>query len=308
MTVADTTVGDRTRLRWPGCSLLADVAEDSREGNAPPARQWLLIEHPGPWARLPLNSPGLDSTAMDRLKAWAEAESARIVLIRRPGRRGAEQLPRQWIRVDSRPGREQIRTGTWSDPVSLAAAAHGAGTSYDDVLALVCTHGRHDACCAVRGRPLSAALAATDPAAVWECSHIGGCRFAPALVLLPHGLVLGGVEPGQGPAALADYRRGMVRAKDVNGRGLLRGRSALPRPAQAAQAYAREATGTADVNGLRVVELVSGQGDEWRVRLLDPSCEVVVRERGVHVDRPLTCASPPSATMRVFELVSVSKA
>ena len=43
---------------------------------------------------------------------------------------------------------------------------------------LVCTHGVHDTCCAVRGRPVAAALARRWPEATWECSHVGGDRFA----------------------------------------------------------------------------------------------------------------------------------
>ena len=41
-------------------------------------------------------------------------------------------------------------------------------------MVLVCTHGTRDACCAVRGRPIVAALARALPEQVWECTHLGG--------------------------------------------------------------------------------------------------------------------------------------
>ena len=81
------------------------------------------------------------------------------------------------------------------------SGALGAGrspglTPYDDPLIAVCTHGRHDACCAERGRPVALALAASRHAdAVWECSHIGGDRFAGNLLVLPRGLYYGRVDP-----------------------------------------------------------------------------------------------------------------
>ena len=60
-----------------------------------------------------------------------------------------------------------------------------------DPLVLVCTNGRHDPCCATFGRPLARVLregARRDD--VWECSHIGGDRFAANIVILPEGPVL----------------------------------------------------------------------------------------------------------------------
>lgn len=50
---------------------------------------------------------------------------------------------------------------------------------------LVCTNGRRDLCCAVRGRPVAAAAAA--PGDAWEVSRIGGHKLAPTAVHLPSG-------------------------------------------------------------------------------------------------------------------------
>ena len=63
----------------------------------------------------------------------------------------------------------------------------------------VCTHGRHDACCAERGRPVAAALAAAHPEQTWEVSHIGGDRFAANVLVLPDGLYYGRVSAADAP-------------------------------------------------------------------------------------------------------------
>ena len=66
----------------------------------------------------------------------------------------------------------------------------------DERVILVCTNGRHDQCCANRGRPLIRAIRDTRWAdRVWECSHIGGDRFAANVVVLPDSLYFGRVEP-----------------------------------------------------------------------------------------------------------------
>ena len=290
-----------TGAGWVGCSLLAEAAGDPGEGTAPPAQRWLLLEHPGPWARFALTSPRLDPEAMAALTSWADATVARIVLVRRPGRAGQVDGPRRWFRVDARPGCESVRSGTYDGAASLAAAAEAPGEPYDGPLTLVCTHGRHDPCCAVRGRPLAAVLAARDPVGTWECSHIGGCRFAPVLVLLPHGFTYGGVPTEQAPDIVRAYADGTV------GPRFLRGRSSLTPAAQAAQMHARAATGAVGADDLQVTAVTATGASTWRVDFTRPTCTVLLRQRHVAVDRPLTCAAKRPGRMRVFDLLDLTR-
>lgn len=52
---------------------------------------------------------------------------------------------------------------------------------------LVCTNGKRDQCCAKFGIPIYEKLLQTvDQTQVWQCSHLGGHRFAPTLIVLPH--------------------------------------------------------------------------------------------------------------------------
>jgi sucrase/ferredoxin-like protein len=278
---------------WPRCSFAADEAGDPVEGTAPQADRWLLVEHPGPWPRQAITALPADVT--DALADWA----GRVVLVRRPGRARRSGL-RRWFRVDARPRHESVRAGSYGAESELVAAVDAPGEPYDGPLVLVCSHGRHDTCCAVRGRPVAAALAAADPEPVWECSHVGGCRFAPAVVLLPHGYVLGGVTPADAPALLAAYRDGHLDPRVV------RGRSALPPAVQAAQHHARLATGASGVDALRLVHVTRDDlpdgGTDWHVELADPDCSVLLRERYVPAGRPLTCAATAPGRLRVFDL------
>ncbi|GAA3224273.1 sucrase ferredoxin [Pseudonocardia petroleophila] len=279
------------------CADLA--ADDSREGTAPPGDRWLLVEHPGPWGRVAFAQSGLPAAAVGAMDAWARASRGRVLLIRRPGRRAGDG-PRRWFRVDSRPGHESVRTGTVVDDAGLVDAVTAPGTPHDDPLNLVCAHGRHDVCCAVRGRPLAAALAAADPDRTWECSHIGGCRFAPALVLLPHGFVLGGMTPAEGVAFAAGYAAGRIDP------GYLRGRSTDPPAVQAAQRHARLLTGEHGVDALRLVAVEAPAPGRWRVVLGDPDVVVDLAERRVDAGRPLTCAATAPGWLREFDVLGTA--
>lgn len=283
---------------WPRCSFVAEAAGDPRAGTAPPARQWFLLEHPGPWGRQALGRSGIDPGAVAALARWSQREGGRVLLVRRPGRPVRDRQARRWFHVDSRPGHEGIRGGI-ADEAELAGPLP-QGEPIDGPLYLACTHGRHDTCCAVRGRPVAAALELAEPGRVWECSHLGGCRFAPALVLLPHGFTLGGVPAAEAATITRHYRNGLLDPRFV------RGRSAHPPVAQAAQQHARAATGLTGVDALQV-RSVSGASDRWTVELTDPEVSVHLRERIVPAGRPLTCAATVAGNLREFDLLDLRR-
>jgi hypothetical protein len=283
------------------CADAAEAAGDPLAGTAPPADHWFLVEHPGPWNRFVLAGPGFDPVAATVLDRWAREWNGRVLFIRRPGRR-AQPVERRWFRVDGRPGHEAVRTGLFTAEAELVdvVADPGAGAAHDGRLVLVCTHGRHDTCCALRGRPLAAVMAAELPECTWESSHLGGCRFAAALVLLPHGVVLGNIAPADGAGVAAGYAKGLLPERGV------RGRAALSPVVQAAQHHARVVTGAFEVDALRPVEAVDEGAGTWLVRFADPEVKVVLRERRVAADRPLTCAATAPGWMRVFDLIEVA--
>lgn len=282
----------------PRCAELA--VDDPPEGTAPPADHWFLIEHPGPWGRVAFAQSGFERSVVDALDRWAREVRGRVLLIRRPGRQ-AYTGERRWFRVDSRPGHESVRTGIVTTDAELVAALHEPGTASGGPLYLVCAHGRHDTCCAVHGRPLAAALAVVAPDLTWECSHIGGCRFAPALVLLPHGFTFGALPPANAPALIAAYAGGTVDPS------YLRGRSSYPPAVQAAQHHARLATGARGVDALRVVSVEAPAPGRWHIVLADPDVTVGLIERRIDPGRKLTCAAATRGWMRIFDLVTLAQ-
>jgi hypothetical protein len=176
----------------------------------------------------------------------------------------------------------------------------------DGPLYLVCTHGRHDRCCALLGRPVAQALAGAHPDRTWEASHVGGDRFAANVVVLPAGTYLGRVEPDEVTRVVDDLEAGLLPA------GRVRGRSSLPLPTQAAQAFAREALGRWGAADLDLVRQEGAGPDAWRVRLgghadgTGPEVEVVVRydRRGNGERHVLSCDDDPKVAP-VFRQVSL---
>jgi Sucrase/ferredoxin-like len=291
-----------TSAQRPRCADLAGQASDPLEATAPPADRWLLVEHPGPWGRHAITESRLHPTAATGLARWTETHRSRVALIRRPGNQPRPDPARRWFLIDCRPGQEAVRLGWFTDEPALVGlvAAEAPGVPSTEPIYLVCAHGRHDACCAVRGRPVAATLAERFPERTWECTHIGGDRFAANLVLLPHGLYYGQVAPRLAIDLVERYARGELYP------ALLRGRSSLTPAAQAAQHHARLATGDMGVDSLPVLSATQLDGTTWSVRLGGPGgapITVTVRSRVVDAGRPLTCANAQHGRYRTFDLV-----
>jgi hypothetical protein len=228
------------------------------------------------------------------------AAGIRPVLIRRHGRQA--RSTRRWALVDSRPGQESIRWGDLSTDDQLLKVLDGTdrGTPSTDPIYLVCTHGRHDTCCAIRGRPAAAALTVAFPDRTWECSHIGGDRFAANLVFLPHSLFYGHVPTTEAVALATRYNEGVVVPK------YLRGSGAHPPAVQAAQHFAREAGASLSVNALHQTQVTRQNPITWQIQLAanpDPYV-VVVTASTTTINAPMTCATPPPGQITTYTLTA----
>jgi hypothetical protein len=288
------------RLDDARCSVQALVRGDSVNATAPPARHWLLVEQPGPWGRDALLESRFDHRVASRLAARAREAGVRIQLVRRPGGRLAESGMR-WALADV--SRETVRWSTRTTDAELLDVPWdgSVGEESDSPTYLVCTHGGHDVCCAVRGRPLAQQL----PGDVWETSHLGGDRFAANVLVLPHGFVYGQV-PGNGAALVAAHTAGQVALP------WLRGRAGLSAPAQAAQQHARTELGllgTGDLVPRAVRSLPSPAAgvEQWSVTLAGPTGDVVVtvESRSSAEAHRLTCAALAPGHWRTWHPLSL---
>ena len=224
-TTTSATPGDRGEP----CSDGARRRPDPLIASAPPTQRWLLLEVPVAWSGKVLNSRDVRG-ARGALARIVECRQGRVLFVRRPGRRpdAAQERPpadRTWVVVDAATGTES--TGRWTP------AGHTHAVDLEDAIAafdadgplsvrattrlLVCTHGTHDQCCAVRGRPVAAALATEWPDLVWECSHLGGDRFSGNLIVLPTGTYLGHLDAASANAVAREELAGRTPPAHLRG-------------------------------------------------------------------------------------------
>ena len=291
------------------CSLASRLHHEPLGGTASTVRAFLLVEHDGPWGIDALRDCRLPPEVCTALRRRSAATGVRTLLIRRPVRRRRTDQAVQVFAAWAEPGRSWLEGATLPDVASvldldLSALSAGRTTGLPVVehpVFAVCTHGRHDACCAERGRPTMQALALSRPVESWEVSHIGGDRFAANLLVLPDGLYYGRVEPEDAEPLAAGHLAGRL---DLD---RFRGRSGFPFPAQAAEIALRRQLDETAVDAVRLLGS-SVDGTLVRVRLEAGGREYVVDVRvTARPEAQLTCRSLRARVAQRYDVVGVAR-
>jgi len=305
-------MGDKLTLR---CATESLARDEPLIGTASRVRRWLVVEQPGAWGRDALERSHLPADVAAPLVAHARSHRVRVLLARRPGdmRRDGDRrvflahtgAERRWIEQLVVPAAHPERLLDIDLGPLAFPDAPGIGDPGPRGLALVCTNGRHDPCCADRGRPVVRALAAAGLPDVWESSHVGGDRFAANIVSLPDGVYYGRVEPDAAPALVTAHRAGTIDLRHY------RGRSHLPPLVQAADLYARSHLGETRVDGLTVLSTEPGPDGASSVVLQQrdgDAVEVVVERVRADVGVQLTCHVPDLSRPWSYRVVEVRAA
>ncbi|RCW45944.1 hypothetical protein DFQ14_102246 [Halopolyspora algeriensis] len=281
------------------CQTRSRSLHEPLHGTASTVRGWVLLEEPGPWGVDALRDSRLDADVSTRLHEICRRLRLRVVLIRRVRRQGQGSGQRHCFLARTGLGEGWVEQAVLDGPadvfdLDLEGLARGDRPGLQpvpDPLYFVCTHGRHDPCCAEQGRPVAEALSKHFPEQTWEVSHIGGDRFAGNLLALPHGFYFGRV-PSDDAVPLAEaYARGELDTR------YLRGRTAYGFATQAAECLLRQET---EICGVDELPLISSrrEGDEVEATFTAPDgghYRVRLRSVPSHPERRLTChADQPS--------------
>lgn len=290
----------------PTCSSISLARGETLAGTASTVKRWLLLEDPGPWGPDAVTQNGLPASLTTDVAKWGKATRTRIVLIRRgPRRTGSGRA----FLAESDPDNQWLSAFSFGDIArvlecnSIDEARGAVRGEEQENLFLVCTHGRHDRCCSIEGNPVSRALTATHAERTWDCSHIGGDRFAANLVCLPYGAYFGRITPGSVVEVADAFIDGRIDLR------YFRGRSAWPFPVQAADVEVRGrlhlfgleaviATGWRVLDDSHVSVDLSVEGDE--------DLEVIVQRRESEEQYLLTCDSLRPRHATYFVAVSVA--
>ena len=192
---------DLNFTRPDACSLLA--GDEPLAGSAPLAVAWLVVEHPGPWGHDALTESAIPESVVQHISKAQTQSPLRFLAARSTDqdRRQQRALTRRhiWIAHCQASGSQTrvVEINNLEELLDwdLTSISEGlfpvTGAQIDSPLEFVCTHSKRDTCCAVLGRARVAAVPDHLRTRVWECSHLGGHRFAATSLFLPSGRLYG---------------------------------------------------------------------------------------------------------------------
>jgi len=258
-------------------------------GTASVVRRWILIERDGPWGAVALRKNRFGVDAQSKIEGLRRLTGARILLIRRHASQSQTGVrvmcsytspTKKWL--------EEFRLDSIGDlfDLDLSPLRRGAsvgGNSLSQNRFFVCTHGKHDPCCAKYGRPVAAALEREWPERTWETSHIGGDRFAGNVLVLPLGIYYGRVEPLEAVSLMEQLDRGHLSLDHY------RGQSAFAFGVQAAEWWARKEHQWLQLEDLSLVEHHELEGAE--------SLTTFITKSGKNVEVRLIVTQAPARTL-----------
>jgi hypothetical protein len=272
---------------------------------------WFLLEYTHMWHPQVLPQSNVPSPVKTWLAANLRATPrSRLLFIKQTSRHRAELTFYLAISDELKPVLYEFRLEKYEDllNIDITATLQGVEPAYakfitEKPLFLVCTHGKHDKCCAKNGQPLYRELAKRGSEVVWQCSHMGGDRFAANLLCLPHGLYYGRVEKEDLPPLLDQFHHEKIYFDKY------RGRTCYNMLVQAADYLLRSQTGIKEIFGLRLVKSERLEEHSWRVVFASGQSEAVyavyLTEAQSQSRHFLTCTSALESTVPQYNLIKV---
>jgi hypothetical protein len=232
------------------CSEVSTENAEPLTATASRVDHWLLVEYRGLWSYDAFAGSGLSDQVKAHLREQAAARPrTKLLLVRQTKRHGRPGVAVHWGSSPERGGELfRAEVEAYDDLLELDLTVQGERLGHP--LVLVCTHGKHDRCCARYGRPLYQALdEQAEEDWVWQSAHVGGDRFAGNAVFLPEGLYFGRVGPAEAWPVLDEYLAGRIHLEQY------RGRACYSFAVQAAERAVREATGLLGIDDLELAGL-----------------------------------------------------
>jgi len=234
------------------CSELSLGVKEEMIGTAPRVDLWLLLQYEKAWSKKAFPSSIIPDVVKKRFSEIQNSiPNSRIQLIKR--HKNPEKTIKFYIGVshDFEPKLYEFGLYHYQEILDLDIRSIILGSSYlmNEPIFLVCTHGAHDRCCGKFGISIyKESVKRENGFLTWQCTHLGGHRFAPNLLCLPHGIYYGRVGESGLENLISEYKNQNISLE------YYRGRSCYSADVQAAEYFLRVKTGITKISSIHLKE------------------------------------------------------
>jgi len=291
------------------CSVRSKEAAETTFGTASTGDAWLLLEYARPWGAKAFRESTLPKAVKVYLSGLLKSvPRSRVLLIKQTR---TIKGPLTLFVARSRESSSSILKYEFLEyeqllDLDLASALAGGSpsgtTPWEEPLFLVCTHGKRDKCCAKFGIPIYKTIQTqVGESSVWQCSHVGGDRFAANVICFPDGIFYGHVTEETAKLIVKEYDERRIVLTNF------RGRSCYSFPVQAAEFFTRRETGFRRIGDLKFLTYDPLKPNEWRVRFfseVDAKVhQVSLRSHLSEFQNRLTCHSSEPQSVVQYSLI-----
>jgi hypothetical protein len=291
------------------CSVRSKEAAETTFGTASTGDAWLLLEYARPWGAKAFRESTIPKAVKVYLSGLLKSiPRSRVLLIKQTR---TIKGPLTLFVARSRESSSSILKYEFLEyeqllDLDLASALAGGSpsgtTPWEEPLFLVCTHGKRDKCCAKFGIPIYKTIQTlVGESSVWQCSHVGGDRFAANVICFPDGIFYGHVTEETAKLIVKEYDERRIVLTNF------RGRSCYSFPVQAAEFFARRETGFRRIGDLKFLTYDPLKPNEWRVRFfseVDAKVhQVSLRSHLSEFQNRLTCHSSEPQSVVQYSLI-----
>ena len=233
------------------CSQMSSRSGEHLYGTALEVKNWFLLEYSGTWKRDAFPQSALPEDVKQHLGGFLSSlEESRIQLIGGPGPGRGNPAFYYARSSEFSPKLYRFEIETYEDLLSidlpeLVSTGEIEKFSCEERLALVCTHGARDGCCAAAGSGVYKELLKKEGISAWRTTHVGAHRFAANLVMLPEGIYYGRVNGGNLGDVVSSHLRGEIFLD------CYRGRSCYSQSSQVSDYFLRKETGKLGIYDIR---------------------------------------------------------
>lgn len=292
------------------CADLSRYVYESMYGTGGVANFYVLLEYPGGWESRAIMDSTLSPEVKQRLDALAKGPLRAKTHLIKQDRRKLDHITMFVVLVrELDPVIYEFKLDQYEDLLDLEVECFLEGrvpagaSELDHPLFLVCTHGRHDKCCAKFGYPTYRLMRTYYREGTWQVSHVGGDRFASNVVCFPHGIYYGHVSHDDAISIIDGYRAGTVSVKNY------RGRSCYRKDGQVAEYFFRTETGIMDLGRARLVEVIETEAEALFTAtfIVDENQRYVVRftRRMSEFQNFMTCHAASRKSVAQYSLVDI---
>lgn len=217
------------------CSIAAQMGKENLAGTAASFQRYILLEYPYPFKEKAIKESSLSTSLKTYLETYLTNNYGKLLLIRQEEKKEKNfhvffyDSLNSCLNKQTFPNYEALHA-TDLDHCFAKNTAHQVTESQY----FICTNGTRDQCCAKFGYPIYKQFQAIKPQQTWQCSHIGGHRFAPTGLFLPMGIYYGHMQ--------VEHIAQMIQTDAQKALSLnhYRGRTAYKKPEQAAEYFLRQ--------------------------------------------------------------------